>query len=161
MIAYTIMAAVASAQPVTVTDEPLSIGARVDCVITKSDPRVRIRSVTFLFLDQRQDTGKPIVLVLETDASGSSVLYRRTASSIPPPPDSARSNVGPPMPPVFRPVILIDNTPMETLAPATNRGDRWMYDKTTWNIVTDGGGSYALKSSGRCDLRHPEKGEAQ
>ena len=161
MIARTMIAAVALAQPVTVTDEPLSIGARVDCVITKSDPRVDIRGVTFLFLGQRQDTEKPIVLVLETDASGSSVLYRRTASSIPPPPDSARSNVGSPEPPVFRPVILIDNTPMETLAPATDRGDRWTYDKTSWNTVTDGGESYALKSSGRCNLRHPEKGDTK
>jgi hypothetical protein len=144
MIGFTILAAVASAQAVTVTDEFLSIGARMDCVIAKPD-RVDLRRITFLFPDRMQGTEKPAVLILETDASGDSALYRRTASSVPPP-------AGPTHPPVYRQVILIDDTPMETLSPATDRGDRWTYDKTSTVFVADGGEGYTLKIFGRCDL---------
>jgi len=151
MIGLLTAAAAAAQSAVTVADEPVSIGARVDCVITKSDPRIGTQRVTFLFLDQARDSEKPVVLVLETDRSGSSALYRRSASSIPPPPANELSSHNRSAPPMFRPVVSIDS-PMETLAPATDRGDRWTYRKTSVVTVTDGGGSYTLETDGRCDL---------
>lgn len=135
MIAFALLFDVAPGVNVA-RDDWTEIASRFECSIA-SEATSELERVSFLF-PREQQPGDPRVWVFETYRGGFSALSRTSASSLPAPPSKD---------PVFRPVITFGKSVFETLSPASETGDRWLYKR-----IDAAGSDKPVVTRGQCKL---------